>query len=143
DPPSFMKVNQDGNPGPLPPANVSSFAGEEALDIEWAHVVAPMASIILVEANTASFADLLQAAVPTAANLPGVSAVSMSFGSPEFNGEKAFDSVFQTPAGHQGVTFLASTGDNGAPGQYQAYSPNVLAIGGTTLTVDSAGNYGG
>jgi subtilase family serine protease len=141
DPPSFQKLNQNGQPGPLPPGNVSSFGGEEALDIEWSHVVAPMANIILVEANTAN--DLVPTAVATAANLPGVSVVSMSFGSPEFSGEKAFDPVFTTPAGHQGVTFLSSTGDSGAPGEYQAYSPNVVAVGGTTLTVDAAGNYGG
>lgn len=140
DPPSFMKVNQTGGTT-LPPANVAGFATEEALDIEWAHVVAPMASIILVEATTASDSDLIQTAVPTAASLPGVSVVSMSFGGPEFSGETSLDSIFQTPAGHQGVTFLASTGDNGEPGGYPAYSPNVVAVGGTTLNVDSSGNY--
>jgi subtilase family serine protease len=143
DPPSFMKVNQNGQAGPLPPANVSSFAVEEALDIEWAHVVAPKASIILVEANSAFPADLIQTAVPTAANLPGVSAVSMSFGGPESAGELGLDSIFTTPTGHQGVTFLASTGDTGAPGGYPAFSPNVVAVGGTTLMVDAAGNYQG
>jgi subtilase family serine protease len=142
DPPSFMKVNENGGTT-LPPSNVSGFAIEEALDIEWAHVVAPEASIILVEATTASDADLIQTAVPTAASLPGVSVVSMSFGGPEFSGETSLDSVFQTPQGHQGVTFLASTGDSGAPGGYPAYSPNVVAVGGTTLMVDSAGNYQG
>ena len=35
---------------------------------------------------------------------------------------------------HTGVTFVASTGDSGAPGEYPAYSPNVVAVGGTTLT---------
>ena len=40
----------------------------------------------------------------------------MSWGSAEYEGEGAFDGDFTTPAGHQGVTFVASTGDTGAPG---------------------------
>ena len=65
----------------------------------------------------------------------------MSFGNLEFSGENTFDSSFLTPAGHGGVTFLASTGDSGAPGEYPAFSPNVLAVGGTSLNLNSAGNY--
>ena len=34
------------------------------------------------------------------------------------------------------MTFVAASGDDGAPGTYPAYSPNVVAVGGTTLTVD-------
>ena len=54
---------------------------------------------------------------------------------------QSYNSVFTTPSGHQGVTFVASTGDDGEPGGFPASSPNVLAVGGTTLTVDSSGNY--
>ena len=75
--------------------------------------------------------------------MPGVSVVSMSWGSAEYAGEAAFDGDFTTPAGHQGVTFVASTGDTGAPGLYPAYSPNVLAVGGTSLTLPADGTYGG
>ena len=50
------------------------------------------------------------------------------------------NSVFTTPVGHGGVTFLASTGDDGSPGSFPAYSPNVVAVGGTTLTL-SGNNY--
>jgi len=39
------------------------------------------------------------------------------------------------------VTFVASTGDNGSPAGYPAYSSNVLAVGGTTLNIGSSGNY--
>ena len=46
-----------------------------------------------------------------------------------------------TPAGHQGITFVAATGDDGAPGGYPAYSPSVLAAGGSTLMLGSSGNY--
>ena len=79
----------------------------------------------------------------TAAALPGVSVVSMSWGSAENAAEVGFDGDFTTPAGHQGVTFVAATGDTGRPGLYPAYSPNVLAVGGTTLTLASDGSYGG
>ena len=58
-----------------------------------------------------------------------MSAVSMSFGGGEFSGETTYDGTFTTPAGHAGVTFLASTGDGGAPGGYPAYSPKVVAVG--------------
>ena len=52
--------------------------------------------------------------------------------------DPSLNSVFTTPAGHGGVTFLASTGDSGAPGGFPAYSPNVVAVGGTTLDHSTA-----
>ncbi len=60
----------------------------------------------------------------------------MSFGGNEFSGETIFDPTFTTPAGHTGITFIASTGDSGSPGDYPAFSPNVVALGGTTLNVN-------
>ena len=55
--------------------------------------------------------------------------------------ELSSDATFTTPAGHQGVTFVAASGDAGSPGDYPAYSPNVLAVGGTSLYVNSDGSY--
>ena len=112
DPPSFTKLDQNGGtsyPGTDPTGN---WEIEESLDVEWAHVIAPDASIVLVEADDNS-TDNLMTAVNTARNLPGVSAVSMSWGGGEFSGETAYDADFTTPAGHTGVTFLAASGDNG------------------------------
>ena len=80
-------------------------------------------------------------AVATAADYAGVSAVSMSWGGGEFSGDTSTDSYFLTPSGHQGVTFLASTGDDGTPAGYPALSPNVVAVGGTSLDIDSSGDY--
>src|SRR5262249_25867832 len=82
-------------------------------------------------------------AVDYARNQPGVAVVSMSWGSGEFSGQSQFDSHFTTPAGHSGVTFVASRGDSGSSGapEYPSVSPNVLAVGGTTLNTDGAGNY--
>jgi hypothetical protein len=148
DPPSFTKVDQFG--GTHFSWNDSSSA-EISLDVEWAHAMAPAANILLVEANSATDADL-DTAVDYARNQPGVVAVSMSYGHPEdpLNPatELARDIHFTTPAGHiggyglpGGITFVAATGDSGWPGAYPAYSPNVLAVGGTTLFADGAGNY--
>src|SRR5439155_17120799 len=95
------------------PTADSGWAGEIELDVEWAHAIAPGAKILLVEANSSSLTDLLRA-VDYARKQPGVSVVSMSWGSSEFSGVAAYDTYFTTPAGHAGVTFVASSGDNGA-----------------------------
>jgi hypothetical protein len=137
-PPSFKVINESG--GTRLPRNNAGWAVETSLDVEWVHATAPKANLLLVEANTNSFADLFNA-VTTAAGHSGVSVVSMSFGGGEFSGETSYDSVFTTPSGHQGVSFVASAGDSGAPAQYPSASPNVLSVGGTSLTIDSAGNY--
>jgi hypothetical protein len=147
DPPSFKKVAQDGstNYPPRDPAGPGpgSWEVESSLDVEWAHVLAPKANILLVEAKTATIGDLIIGAVGYAKAQPGVVAVSMSFGTQtgDINGETTLDSVFTTPKGHSGVTFLAATGNSGAPGGWPAFSPNVVAVGGTTLTLDAMGNY--
>jgi hypothetical protein len=116
----------------------SGWALETALDVEWAHAIAPAANIVLVEAQS-DLNDLFSA-VTFASNLPGVSVVSMSWGASEFAGESAYDSVFTTPAGHNGVAFVAASGDSGTT-EYPSASPNVLSVGGTTLSVTSQGNY--
>jgi hypothetical protein len=138
--PTFKVLNENG--GTSLPANSAQDGWdiEESLDVEWAHSIAPQANIILFEANSSSYGDLLQA-VSTAAHTTGVSVVSMSWSGGEWSGETSTDSYFTTPTGHQGVTFLASTGDNGTPSGYPALSPNVVAVGGTTLSIDSSGNY--
>ncbi|MGO9109892.1 MAG: IPT/TIG domain-containing protein [Thermoguttaceae bacterium] len=165
--PTFTKLNENGGttlPGPDVP---EGWGVEESLDIEWAHSIAPMANIILVEAASAFDSDLYTA-VQTAANQPGVVAISMSWSGPEFSGETAYDStVFATPVGHLGgaasiggtnlpggITFLAAAGDDGVydpytgliTPQYPDCSPNVISVGGTTLTVtgsDPNYTYGG
>jgi hypothetical protein len=138
--PTFKVLNENG--GTSLPGNsaVNGWDVEESLDVEWAHSIAPEANVILFEANSSSYGDLLQA-VSTAAATPGVSVVSMSWSGGEFSSEASADSVFTTPSGHGGVTFLASTGDSGTPSGYPALSPNVVAVGGTTLLIDSSGNY--
>ena len=115
------------------------WALESSLDLEWAHAIAPRATLLLVEAASTSFSDLMSA-VDYARHYPGVSVVSMSWGAGEFAGENQFDGLFTTPAGHTGVTFVAASGDTGGQTIYPSTSPNVVAVGGTSLTV-SGGTY--
>ncbi len=144
DPASFLKVSQTGSTTVLPSTDPAgpgdSWAVEISLDVEWVHAIAPGANILLVEANSSSYTNLLTA-VDYARNYAGVSVVSMSWGGSESSTEvTSYDAHFQTPTGHIGVTFVASTGDSGEPGGYPAYSPNVVAVGGTQLTL-SGNNY--
>jgi subtilase family serine protease len=137
-PPNFTKV-KIGNP-----QTDSGWSGEIALDVEWAHAIAPGASILLVEANSASLGDLLTA-VNYARSYAGVSVVSMSWGGGEFRGETSYDSYFTTPGGHAGVTFVASAGDSGAwyGAAWPSISSNVLAVGGTSLYLTASNAYSG
>jgi subtilase family serine protease len=139
--PTFIKVNQNGKAGPWPAVN-SSWAGEISLDVEWAHAIAPAATVLLVEASSTNLSDMM-AAVDTARNWSGVSVVSMSWGYSEGSVELSYDYHMTTPVGHTPITFTAATLDNGARwGLYwPAASPNVLAVGGTTLA-NSDSNYG-
>src|SRR6266702_866926 len=129
----FTKVNQTG--GTSYPKSDSGWALEISLDIQWAHAIAPGAKILLVEATSNSFANLLAAEDYAKAN---AQYVSNSWGASEFSGETAYDSHFvQT-----GVSFFVSSGDAGLPAEYPSASPNVLSVGGTTLQF-SGGNFTG
>jgi hypothetical protein len=115
---------------------------ETDLDVEWAHAIAPAANILLVEAKNDDGNNLL-AAVNYARQQTGVVVVSISWAASEFAAEKLYDSDFTTPPGHiggsglpGGITFVAASGDNGGIVAWPASSPNVLSIGGTTLTLD-------
>jgi subtilase family serine protease len=111
---------------------------EESLDVEQACALAPQANIVLVEANSNSFDDLL-AAAQVAYTQYHATVVSMSFGGGEFQGEQQSDSVFCNITNQDGhpVTFVASTGDSGHGAQYPASSPCVIAVGGTVLAFNS------
>ena len=114
--------------------NTPARAGE-SLDVEWAHAIAPQANIILFEATSTSTSDLMTA-VQTAAELP-----RRVRGFDELERKRIRSRLSATtrtsprPAA-TGVTFLAATGDSGEPGEYPAYSPNVVAVGGTSLTIN-------
>jgi subtilase family serine protease len=127
----FRKVYATGH---KPSAN-ANWSVEISLDVEWAHAIAPKATIILVEAASNNLSDLLKGVDVAVRN--GATLVSMSWDSGEFSGERNSDNHFVT----NGVTFLAASGDSGTGVTYPAASPDVIGVGGTSLTLDSNGNY--
>jgi subtilase family serine protease len=120
-------------PQGTPQAN-SGWALETSLDAEWAHAIAPGAKIAVVVAKSSSLTDLL-GAVDYAVSTVGAKQVSMSWGSSEYSSETSNDSHFNVA----GVSFFASSGDNGSGVIWPAASPYVTAVGGTTLNINSAG----
>ena len=114
----------------------SGWSMETSLDVEWAHAVAPKAKIVLVEATTPSGKNLL-AAIDYAAGRTDAVAISMSWGGGEFPEETTLDNHFISKSG---AVFFASSGDDGAGVSWPAASPNVVAVGGTSLKLDSKNN---
>jgi len=120
--PCFLQADPQGTPR----VN-SNWVVEESLDIEWAHAEAPAAKIVLVEAASNSATNLFGAV--SYANSIGATEVSMSWSGGEFSGETAYDADMA----HAGTFYTTSSGDSGHGAQYPAASPNVIAVGGTTL----------
>ncbi|HEY2428938.1 MAG TPA: hypothetical protein VGI06_08420, partial [Acidimicrobiales bacterium] len=133
--PNLRQVNQTG--GSALPTTDGGWALEISLDIEWVHSVAPGANILLVEANSASFNDLLTAESYAASQ---ASWVSNSWSSGEFLGESAYDSSFPATSNGHPVTYFFATGDTGLPANYPATSPDVVAVGGTSLQFNGPGS---
>jgi subtilase family serine protease len=125
----FHKTDQTG--GTDYPATDTGWAAETALDLDMVSAIAPAAHIVLVEANSATMANL-GASVDTAVAL-GADYVSNSYGAPEYSGETSLDGYYD----HPGVAVVASSGDSGYSAQYPASSPYVTAVGGTSLTRSS------
>src|SRR5213075_882971 len=99
--PVMTVVNQRG--GSTPPTTDAGWAAEIALDVEWAHAIAPAANILLVEAKSSA---TLGDAIDYARNVPGVTVISLSVGGKEFRSERAADELLTTPTGHVGETFV-------------------------------------
>jgi len=127
-------------PGTQKPPIYSNWLVEEALDIEWAHAMAPQAKIYLVESVQVN-TDPTWAAVQLAAKLvaeAGGGVVSMSWGDPEVSQELSWDKYFMT----KGVVFFAASGDSGlGVSIYPGASPNVVSVGGTYFNRDQGGNF--
>jgi hypothetical protein len=126
-----------------PPATNTGWGLEEALDIEWAHAMAPNAKIFLIEANSSSNADLTWAEAWAAyyVNISGGGEVSNSWGGGEFSGETSYDGYFNNYFGnYHPVVFIASGGDSGTV-EYPSASPYVVSAGGTTVNRDASGNF--
>jgi subtilase family serine protease len=132
-------------PGPIRPPVYQDWEVEEALDIEWAHSMAPHAKLFLVVSalcdSPACATDPSWQAVQLAGYLVannGGGVVSMSFGDAEIPQETGFDQYFTYP----GVVYFAASGDSGlGVSGYPAASPNVVSVGGTYFNRDSNGKF--
>jgi PKD repeat protein len=141
----FTKVNEKGQAGPLPESE-GGWSVEISLDIETAHAICQNCHILLVEANETSYIDL-EAAEETAVKM-GATEISNSWS----GGEPATDS---TAFDHPGVVITAASGDSGylnwqsqnlfARGTvgWPASSPDVVAVGGSRLSLTSEGAWAG
>ena len=123
----FTKVNQTG--GTTFPRATSGWGLEISLDVEWAHALAPSAHILLVEATSNSDTNLFVAVTYASQH---AQYVSMSWGGTEYTGEATFDADFTAAPS---VSFFAASGDSGRRVVYPSASPDVISVGGTTLTV--------
>ncbi len=127
-------------PGTKKPPVYSNWEVEEALDIEWAHAMAPQAKIYLVESVQVN-TDPTGQAVPLAAKLvaeAGGGVVSMSWGDPEVSQELTWDKYFTT----KNVVFFAASGDSGlGVSSYPTASPFVVSVGGSYFNRNSKGDF--
>lgn len=137
----FARLNQSGVAGSYPLAN-AGWAKEQALDIQMVSASCPWCNIVLVEANSASYANLAAAEV-TAGNQPGVIAITNSFGGPE-SGSSPYAASFSpsntVTNGYAGrlspnIAVVASSGDSGFAGgiEFPSSTPYVISVGGTRL----------
>jgi len=127
----FKKVSQTGSTTSLPSAD-SGWAQEISLDLDMASAIAPNANILLVEAKSASMANL-GTAVNEAVKL-GAKFVSNSYGGSESSSDTSYDSSYFN---HPGVAITVSAGDEGYGAEYPAASKYVTAVGGTALSTSS------
>jgi subtilase family serine protease len=137
----FHIVYADGKKPPV----YDGWEVEEALDIEWAHAMAPSAKLFLVESKLCTSnkcnTDPTWQAVTVASNLVaqnGGGVISMSWGDAEWPQEVKFDHYFTTP----GVVYFAASGDGGiGASSHPGASPNVVSVGGTFFNRDNNGNF--
>lgn len=124
---------------------------EGAVDIAMAHAMAPNAKIFYVEAQSSAMNDMM-AAVDLASSLvagAGGGQVTMSWGASESTSQTVYESHFTPGVANANVTYFASTGDAGDQGpllgtssaNYPATSPQVVAVGGTSLAYDANGSF--
>jgi len=116
-----------GNIATALPAYNAAWARETALDVQWAHATAPLARLVLIEAEDATLGSMLGAI--KLANKMGPGVVSMSFGCPEGRWTADTDALFS----QTNMSYVAATGDGGPEVLWPAVSTRVLAVGGTTL----------
>jgi subtilase family serine protease len=126
----FKKVGQTGTSS-LPSAD-AGWAEEISLDLDMVSAACPSCHILLVEAKSASMANLGKS-VNTAVSL-GAKYVSNSYGGGESSSDSSYDSSYFN---HPGIAITVSAGDSGYGAEYPAASKYVTAVGGTSLKKSS------
>jgi subtilase family serine protease len=134
----------------------SEWVPETSLDVEWAHAIAPDATLNLIVAKSSNDVDLYKVTkYAVEHNLGDV--LSLSFGENEKCADPALRSAEHTlfsQATSKGITILAAAGDSGSAQltcdgtsfeeaiSFPAADPLVTAIGGTDLNADAvSGQY--
>jgi subtilase family serine protease len=130
--------------------NAAGWYGEETLDVEAVHGIAPAANILYVGASSCNDTDIV-AAVNSIVDNDLAQIISNSYGN---QGEPPLADVLEEhqtymQAAAQGVTVLFSSGDAGdniettgiRQPDYPAADPFVTAVGGTSLAVGNRGQY--
>jgi subtilase family serine protease len=147
-PPAFTIIAPDGlTPFDISKGNQVSWSAEISLDVEWAHAIAPGATIDLVLAKSDQDADILSVTKYAVDNNLG-DVISQSFGEAEMCADPKLlreeHEVFNT-ARDKGITLFASSGDQGAgqptcdgsalikSASTPASDPDVTGVGGTSL----------
>jgi subtilase family serine protease len=165
DPPSLTIIQPAGPVPPFDPTNsdMANWAAETTLDVEWAHVFAPGAAILLVETPVSEtegvqgFPEIVKAENYVIDHDLG-DVISQSFGATEEtfpSKDSLLDlrSAFKNAAEHK-VTVLGASGDLGATdfelnlidiypmrvNSWPSSDPLVTSVGGTMLTLDDSGN---
>lgn len=124
------------------PCSDSGWALETSLDVEWSHVMAPGATIDLVEGASATFTDLYGIWTYSLKNNLGNQISNSWLGS----GDCGANSILKKAA-KAGVTIAVAAGDGGAWGEnfggnaQPADCQGVLTVGGTSLYIKSNGQY--
>ncbi|MFJ4205013.1 peptidase S8 [Streptomyces sviceus] len=127
----FKKVSQTGSTTSLPSSD-AGWSEEMSLDLDMVSAIAPNAKILLVEAKSATMANLGKA-VNEAVSL-GAKFVSNSYGGSESSSDTSYDSSYFN---HPGVAITVSAGDDGYGAEYPAASKYVTSVGGTALSKSS------
>ena len=163
DPPSLQVIQPAGAVPPFEPSNVemSGWAGETTIDVEWSHAIAPKANILLVETPEAEtegvngMPPIIEAENYVINHHLG-QVISQSFGAteetfPSVRSLLSLRSAFENAAAH-GVTVLGASGDSGVAGEnlegeavprqensWPSSDPLVTSVGGTQLHLNAAG----
>jgi len=121
-----------GQTGGKPPSRVDvGWDQEQALDLDMVSAACPSCKILLVQASSASFSNLWTG-VDYAKTVPGVRAISNSYGNTDSSSYAQYDSHYTA----NNIAITVSTGDSGYGAQWPATSPGAIAVGGTSLAAN-------